>query len=385
MLESMDIPFNASAAPTLGVEWEVALVDAETRDLASRADEVIDLLPDEVEAGIIHRELLLNTAEVVTGICTDVPSAMAELATGMRALRTAAEANGLRLFSAGMHPFADWESQEVTDGQRYATLIDRTRWWGRQMVIWGVHVHVGMPDRDRVMPVLDSMLRYFPHLQALSASSPFYERVDTSYASNRALLFQQLPTAGLPFQFPSWADYEAYVDDIMTTGVIDVLKEIRWDVRPSPALGTIEVRICDAMPTFETVAATTALTHCLLVDLDTRLAAGETLPTLPPWHVQENKWRAARYGLDAIIITGADNSERLVTDELHDLIGRLAPVAEQLNCTAELQLVADIIDAGASYEKQRATARAAKGNLASVVDVLTQDLSDSLDRQARLA
>lgn len=381
MLRPMTVEFHASAEPTLGVEWEIALVDAQTKDLSNRADEVLDRLPEGVTGSLVHRELLRNTAELVTPVCHSVPEAMGHLAEGMRLLRDAAAPLGLQLFSAGMHPFAIAEEQRVTKAPRYATLIDRTRYWGQQMVIYGVHVHVGMPEQERVMPVLDSMLRYYPHLQALSAASPYWEGVDTGYASNRALLFQQLPTAGLPFQFATWAEYEHYVDDLMTTGVIDVINEIRWDIRPSPRLGTIEVRVCDAMPTFDCVAATTALTHCLLVDLDERLAAGETLPALPPWHVQENKWRAARYGMEAIIITGADNSERLVTDDLADLLEHLQPVAARLGCAEELAKVDAIIGAGASYQRQRGVAASAAGDLRAVVDALTNELNTSLDAQ----
>ena len=381
MLRPMTVEFHASAEPTLGVEWEIALVDAQTKDLSNRADEVLDRLPEGVTGSLVHRELLRNTAELVTPVCHSVPEAMGHLAEGMRLLRDAAAPLDLQLFSAGMHPFAIAEEQRVTKAPRYATLIDRTRYWGQQMVIYGVHVHVGMPEQERVMPVLDSMLRYYPHLQALSAASPYWEGVDTGYASNRALLFQQLPTAGLPFQFATWAEYEHYVDDLMTTGVIDVINEIRWDIRPSPRLGTIEVRVCDAMPTFDCVAATTALTHCLLVDLDERLAAGETLPALPPWHVQENKWRAARYGMEAIIITGADNSERLVTDDLADLLEHLQPVAARLGCTEELAKVDAIISAGASYQRQRGVAASAAGDLRAVVDAVTNELNTSLDAQ----
>lgn len=381
MLRPMTVEFHASAEPTLGVEWEIALVDAQTKDLSNRADEVLDRLPEGVTGSLVHRELLRNTAELVTPVCHSVPEAMGHLAEGMRLLRDAAAPLDLQLFSAGMHPFAIAEEQRVTKAPRYATLIDRTRYWGQQMVIYGVHVHVGMPEQERVMPVLDSMLRYYPHLQALSAASPYWEGVDTGYASNRALLFQQLPTAGLPFQFATWAEYEHYVDDLMTTGVIDVINEIRWDIRPSPRLGTIEVRVCDAMPTFDCVAATTALTHCLLVDLDERLAAGETLPALPPWHVQENKWRAARYGMEAIIITGADNSERLVTDDLADLLEHLQPVAARLGCAEELAKVDAIIGAGASYQRQRGVAASAAGDLRAVVDALTNELNTSLDAQ----
>lgn len=377
----MSVKFHASAEPTLGVEWEIALVDATTKDLSNRADEVLDRLPEGVVGTLVHRELLRNTAELVTPVCHTVPEAMGHLAEGMRLVRDAATALGLRLFSAGMHPFAIAEQQRVTKAPRYATLIDRTRYWGQQMVIYGVHVHVGMPAQERVMPVLDSMLRFYPHLQALSAASPYWEGVDTGYASNRALLFQQLPTAGLPFQFASWAQYEHYVADLTTTGVIDEINEIRWDIRPSPRLGTIEVRVCDAMPTFDCVAATTALTHCLLVDLDERCAAGETLPTLPPWHVQENKWRAARYGMEAIIITGADNTERLVTEDLTDLLERLQPVATRLGCTEALAKIDDIMTGGASYQRQRAAASSSGGDLRAVVDALTDELDVSLAAQ----
>jgi len=209
------------------------------------------------------------------------------------------------------------------------------------MVIFGVHVHVGLASADKAMPIVTSMLTWFPHLQALSASSPFWEGRDTDYASNRALLSQQLPTAGLPFHFWQWSEYEGYVEDLTRTGVIDGPADIRWDVRPSPALGTVEVRVCDGVPSLTELAALTALTQCLVVDLDRRLDNGETLPMMPPWHVQENKWRAARYGLGAEIILDAAGRERLVTDDLDDLFERLTPVARRLECEDELRAVSE--------------------------------------------
>ena len=269
---------------------------------------------------------------MVTGICSTVDQAMAELRRTLEIVVPAGDDLGVDLYGAGTHPFASWTAQELTEGHRYEELINRTQWWGRQMLIWGVHVHVGMPERERVIPVLSSLLKWYPHLQALSASSPIWAGMDTGYASNRALMFQQLPTAGLPFQFETWAEFESYADDLLTTGVIEVLSEIRWDLRPAPQHGTLENRICDGVSTFEDLSALVALMHCLVVDLDTRLAAGETLPTMPPWHVQENKWRAARYGLDAIVILDAESNERLMTDDLADLLERLAPVADRLGC-----------------------------------------------------
>ena len=375
----MRIDFHGSAEPTLGAEWEFALVDRRTRDLRNDANHLFARAkPRLADPNKLHKELLRNTVEVVSGVCHTVGEAVADLRETLETVLLAGDDLGLDLYGGGTHPFASWTVQQLSEGHRYEELINRTQWWGRQMLIWGVHVHVGLPEQRRVMPVLSALLNYYPHLQALSASSPIWAGLDTGYASNRALMFQQLPTAGLPFQFTEWAEFESFADDQLTTGVIDVLSEIRWDVRPAPDLGTLENRICDGVSTLRELSALVALMHCLVVDLDTRLAAGETLPTMPPWHVQENKWRAARYGLDAIVITSAGNEERLVTDDLADLLERLAPVAERLGCSEELASVADIPRLGASYQRQRAVAAEHPDDLVSVVDAVVTELRDSL-------
>ena len=376
----MRIDFHASPRPTLGVEWELALVDRTTRDLVSAASDLHELAGGRLEdPSRLHKELLRNTIELVTGICPTVEEAVADLRGTLGVVLPAAGELGLDLFGAGSHPFADWSHQQLTEGHRYAELINRTQWWGRQMLIWGVHVHVGMPERDRVMPVLASMLTTYPHLLALSASSPMWAGQDTGYASNRALMFQQLPTAGLPFAFDTWAEFESCIEDQTTTGIIDSMADVRWDIRPSPELGTLENRVCDGMSDLGELGAVTALVHCLVVDLDTRLADGETLPTMPPWQVQENKWRAARYGLDAIVIVDDRNRERLVTEDLDDLLERLTPVARRLGCETELRAVADIPRRGASYQRQRAVAKESGGDLVAVVDALVAELGQSLE------
>ena len=365
------IDFAGSERPTLGVEWEFALVDAQSWDLNNEAAEVI---ADIGGTPHVHKELLRNTIEVVTGVCDTVAEAMEDLRSTLIPIRTVVEDRGMELFCAGTHPFAQWSAQELTDGPRYAELINRTQWWGRQMLIWGVHVHVGVSSAHKVMPIISSLLNHYPHLLALSASSPFWAGEDTGYASNRAMMFQQLPTAGLPFQFRSWREFERFVHDQKKTGIIDHLNEIRWDIRPSPHLGTVEVRIFDGVSNLRELSALVALTHCLIVDLDRRLDAGEQLPVMPPWHVQENKWRAARYGLEAIIILDADSNERLVTEDLDDLLTRLAPVAESLHCSGELAAVADIPRRGASYQRQRRVAESHGGDLGAVVNALVDEL-----------
>ena len=365
------IDFAGSPRPTVGVEWEFALVDAHTRELSNEAASVIAELGENPH---VHKELLRNTVEIVTGICENAGEAMDDLQATLRPVREIVRERGMELFCAGTHPFAKWSTQKLTDAPRYAEMIKRTQWWGRQMLIWGVHVHVGVSSAHKVMPIVTSLLNQYPHLLALSASSPYWDGEDTGYASNRSMMFQQLPTAGLPFHFQEWREFEGFVSDQKKTGIIDHMNEIRWDIRPSPHLGTVEVRVFDGVSNLHELSALVALTHCLIVDLDRRLDAGETLPVMPPWHVQENKWRAARYGLDAIIILDADSNERLVTEDLDNLIDRLVPVAESLSCVNELTRVADIYRDGASYQRQRRVAEEHDGDLRSVVDALVGEL-----------
>ena len=374
----MPVDYTSSPRPTVGVEWEFALVDQRTRDLANTASQLFEAVHQSassvVDESKLHKELLRNTVELVTGVCESVPEAVDDLATTMRVVRKTAQSLGVDLYSAGTHPFAQWSLQLLTPGHRYEELISRTQWWGRQMLIWGLHVHVGVRRRDHVLPIVSSLLNQFPHLQALSASSPVWSGQDTGYASNRAMMFQQLPTAGLPFQFQTWEEYEQYVADAFHTGVIEHINDIRWDIRPSPSLGTVEVRVCDGVSNLRELSALTALTHCLVVDLDRRLDAGEELPTMPPWHVQENKWRAARYGLDAEIILDAAGNERLVTDDLTDLLERLSPLARELGCEEELRLVEEIPKTGASYQRQRRVLDETHGNLVAVVESVVGEL-----------
>ncbi len=372
----MEIPFASSARSSIGIEWELALVDSDSGDLRQVAQTILDAVapPGGGEHPTIKQELLLNTVEIITDVCHTVAEAGADLERSIAELRTVTDPLRVELMCAGTHPFARWTNQKVTDRQRYATLIDRTQWWGRQMLIFGVHVHVGIEDQAKVLPILRAVLTYFPHIQALSASSPFWGGKDTGYASNRALMFQQLPTAGLPFQFDTWDQFEAYAADMMHVGVIDEINEIRWDIRPSPRFGTLEMRICDGSPNLTEVLAFAALIHCLVEHFSTMIDEGRGLPSLPAWFVQENKWRSARYGMDAIIILDREGNERLVTEAVEDLLLELAPTAERLQCTEELGQIRTILRKGASYQRQRAVARRNDGDLGAVVASLVAEM-----------
>jgi len=374
----MVIDFARSERSTLGLEWELAVVDQQTGDLVGAAPELLAAVARDHEhlASHVTSELLTNTVEVVSGVNRTVGDGVADLTRTIEAVTEAAEARGFEVICSGTHPFAHWSEQQVTAKERYATLIDRTQIWGRQLLIWGVHMHVGIDHPDKALPILDALLTYYPHFQALSASSPFSNGEATGYASSRAMLFQQLPTAGLPPKLTKWSEYESLVDDLVHVGVIDSWDEIRWDIRPSPRWGTVEVRACDGLPTTLEVGALAALVQCLVDDFSQRLDDGETLPTMQPWFTRENKWRAARYGMDAIIIVNAAGDERLVEDDTRDLITRLEPVADRLGCVAELHDLERIIDTGASYERQAVAAAKAGGDLRAVVRSLISELRD---------
>ncbi|MDN3461506.1 glutamate--cysteine ligase [Kocuria sp. APC 4018] len=377
----MHIDFEISDNSTLGVEWEVALVDRDSGELAQRAQEVLEAvvseypeLGEEGDHPQVTGEFLQNTVEMVTGVCQNVPEALAHLSETQDRIREVTDPRGLEIFAAGTHPFSDWADQPVVDAERYYKVLDRAQYWGRQMVIFGLHVHVGVDHRDKALPVLDGLMNYYPHLLALSANSPYWCGHDTGYASQRAQLFQQLSTAGLPFHFDSWDEYEAYVSDLIATDVIEETSENRWDIRPVPRFGTVEMRVCDGPSNLREVGALTALTQCLVESFSRTLDQGGSIPVMPPWHHQENKWRAARYGLDAVVIRDAQNHQTPLTEDLTEVLNRLEPLAAELGCARELAYVETMMTGEVGYLRQRRIAQENGGDLRAVVrDIVAQN------------
>lgn len=381
----MPIDFARSPRSTLGIEWELALVDASSGELRNDAPAILDDLkrrwPGEQELPQATSELLENTVELVSAPHTAVEGAIAELRALARDTVELAETRGLAVVGAGAHPFGRWEDQRITSGERYSRFIDRTRWWGRNMLIWGVHVHLGVDRQERVVPLLHALLAHYPHLQALSASSPFWRGERTGYSSNRTLMFQQLSTAGLPPDFDDWAGFERIVEDLTATGIIAEPTEARWDMRPAPRWGTIEMRACDGATTLQEAATIAALTQCLVEHFQTLLDRGEAIPHLQPWFVRENKWRAARYGLEAEVIVSPDGRQAPLRDELAALVELLAPVAARLGCAAELAGVSQVLESGNSAERQLAVYEASGGGdagLRAVVDALATEFRGGL-------
>src|SRR5699024_5052013 len=328
-------------------------------------------------------EFMLNTLELVTGVCQTVGDGLDQLATAGQHILDLIADDDLTLFSQGTHPFANPFQERVSSGYRYRKLLDRTQYWGQQMLIYGVHAHIGLDHINKAMPALNYLIQYYPHMLALSASSPYWVGYDTGYASQRTLLFQQLPTSGLPFQYYDWADYENVVEQLSTVGVIDDVSEIRWDVRPVPRYGTIEQRVCDGVSTLQQVGAITALTQCLVHEVvGGDVDALEHVDILPPWYVQENKWRAARYGLDTIAIIDTAGTEMLVTDHLKQVLNRLEPIADELGCATELHWVEDMLRSDNSAARQRAQTKSKFGDKLSqqqLTDLVLGSATETVD------
>ncbi|HEX8803743.1 MAG TPA: glutamate--cysteine ligase [Acidimicrobiales bacterium] len=372
----MRIDFSASERSSLGVEWELELVDLDTGELSSGSNQILaDMSPPN---GGPHpkakHELLQSCVEVITDVCTTVAQARADLAGTVGEVQAAAAKLGLGVMCSGSHPTTDWVTQEISDDERYRELVERNQWLARQLQIFGVHVHVGVRSPEKVMPIVNALLSYVPHFLALSASSPYWIGSDTGLASYRSKIFEALPTAGLPYQLSGWDQFERYMELLISTNAIQTVREVWWDIRPHPNFGTVELRICDGLPTLDEISAMAAMSQCLVEQLDSQIDRGYQLPEPRAWVVRENKWRAARYGLDADIVVDARGTVRPVRIAVHDLVDELMPTARRLGCEEELAIVLRILEHGASYERQRRVAAEHGGELRPVVDALLDEM-----------
>jgi YbdK family carboxylate-amine ligase len=374
----VQIPFTSSPRSSLGVEWELELVDVETRGLASgtAASDILAELgaPHGGEHPKAKHELLESCIEVITGVCTTVEEAEADLSATVDEVRAAAAKRGLAVMCSGTHPFTDWATQQISPNPRYAKLIEDMQWLARRLQIFGVHVHVGVRSPEKAIPIVNALTAYIPHFLALSASSPFWMGSDTGLASARSKVFEGLPTAGLPYQLSGWDDFEQFMETLISAQTISTIREVWWDVRPHPQFGTVELRICDGLPTLHEIGWAAALSQCLVEMFNGQLDKGYTLPMPKGWTVRENKWRAARYGIEAEIILDDTGRTVPLRDALGELVDDLMPIAERLECTAELGRVKEMMEIGPSYARQRAVAATAGGDLVAVVDALLEEM-----------
>ncbi|MDO8309622.1 MAG: glutamate--cysteine ligase [Actinomycetota bacterium] len=376
----MRVAFEPSARSTLGVEVELAIIDARTGGLASRAPEVLAALAS--ADGSVHpkvkQELFACTIEVITGICGSVGDARADLEATLAEVRGVLEPRGLDLLASGMHPFSHWAEQSHTVDPRYAALLDRLQWPAQRLLSHGVHYHVGVRSPGKAIDITNAVTGQLPLFLALSASSPFWHARDTGLVSVRSKLMESLPRTGPPPYLADWAEFESLMGALVTAGAISTVREVWWDMRPHPDFGTVELRMCDTMPTLREVCALAAMAQSLVEHCDRRLDRGETLPTLPDWVLRENKWRAVRYGMEAQFIVDASGGTRPCVELIEELVGELGPVAEDLGCARELADVLRILDTGSSADRQRRVL-ADTGSVRAVVDALrTEQATDTV-------
>lgn len=367
----MNIDFNSSERASLGVEMELAVVDRSTGELASTASDILSDLEARGVAKAKH-ELLECTVEIITGVCTTVGEARRDLEATLAEVRREADRRDLDLMCAGTHPFSDWSKQQISPDPRYHALVEEMQWMARRLQIFGIHVHVGVRSPEKAIAIANALAGYIPHFLAMSASSPYWVGLDTGLASARSKVFEGLPTAGLPYQLDGWPEFEQFMTTLVCANAIRTIREVWWDIRPHPDFGTIELRICDGAPTMSEVAAIAALSQCLVEWMDGLDDKGYTLPRYSPWVMRENKWRAARHGMDAEIVVDEGGGVQPVRQALAELVHELDPIAQRLDCTDELAFVTAMIERP-SYARQRAVV-AQGGTVADVVQALVTEL-----------
>jgi carboxylate-amine ligase len=368
------IPFRGSPYPTIGVEVELQLLDAATGDLSNTCDRLLAEIPDGW-GPTFKPELFQSNLEINTGICRTVAEAEQDLSEKLTLLHTIASRHDVRLCGAGTHPFADPAAQTVTDSPRYHRLLGVLQRPARRLNIFGLHVHIGVASGEIALGVLNRLVRYLPHLLALSTNSPYWQGEDTGLASMRVKIFEALSTAGLPFYFQSWQEFETIIDQLRRSHTIDTIRDVWWDIRPHPDFGTVEVRICDTPPTLYDTLALVAFIQCLVARASHQHLAGEP-PVCPHSAIaRENKWRAARYGLGCEIIR-ADTLENVPAPELIEMeVADLAPLADELDCAEHLARVPAIVRSGSGADHQRRLF-ATHGDLARVVHAMSERFTD---------
>lgn len=375
----MKLKFQGSDKPTIGVELEFQIIDPHTYDLSPQFESIIQLCEQNgVER--IKPEFHQSMVEIDSEIATDVKECREFLKNRFVQLRDAVEAQGLRLASTGTHPFQYWPDRLISNYDRYKNLHEKFQWLLRRTNVYGIHVHVGVPTGDCALAVSQAMIRYLPHLLALSANSPFWQGIDTGMQSSRITIMESFPLAGLPHNISKWEDFEHYYQTLLQVGAIQSIKDIYWFIRPNTNYGTIEFRICDAMSDLSEIMAVVALIQCQVVTIMENLGnpdAQEPWSTEHYWIAPENQWIAARDGLDGMIITDLKGTRRKIADEVLDLTEKLSPIAAKLNCLEELQDLRKIVRKGNGAQRQR-QAFAEASSLKEVVAASMQEFCASL-------
>ena len=351
---------------TIGIEEEFQIIDTVTRELRSHITEMIDqgrtILGEQVKP-----EMHQSMVEVGTGVCKDIHEARADVIKLRSTVSGLAQQKGLRIAAASTHPFSRWQEQKITPHERYEALIDEMQVLAASLLIFGMHVHVGIEDREAQIHLMNAARYFLPHVLALSTSSPFWMGTKTGLKSYRSEIFKKFPRTDIPDYFGSWSEYENYVALLIKTGCIDNAKKIWWDVRPHPFFSTLEFRICDIPSRVDEVVAIAALFQAIVAKLYKLYRMNMGFRLYRRALIQENKWRAVRWGLEGKMIDFGKQKEVPVRDLVLELLDFVDDVVDGLGSRRELEYVHTILESGTSADRQIRTYEET-GDMNAVVD-----------------
>jgi len=350
---------------TIGVEEEFQIVDPETCELRSHVSELLTASAPAL-GDQIKRELHQSIVEVGTKICANVTELEDEVCRIRRELSQSAESVGLHIAAAGTHPFSNWKDQLVSPGERYQNVVEEMQQLARSLLIFGLHIHVAVPDKASTIELLNEARYFLPHLLALSTSSPFWQGRDTGLKSYRTTVFRRFPRSGIPDQFNSWSEYEEYLDTLVELHCIDDGKKVWWDLRPHPVFGTLEFRICDVPTSPRVTIALAAIAQALVVKLYRLRRSNLGFRIYSRALVEENKWRAARYGLEGRLIDFGKRQEVPMRELALELLAFVDDVVDELGSRAALSYIHTILKEGTSADQQLAVYKKT-GDLREVV------------------
>jgi carboxylate-amine ligase len=355
---------------TLGIEEEFQIVDPQTRELRSHVSAMLEegkmMLGEQVKPEMIQAQI-----EVGTGICRNIEEARNDITRLRSIVSSLAHKNGLRIVAASTHPISQWSEQLIYDDPHYKLLIEELQMVARSLLIFGMHVHVGIPDRERQIHIMNAARYFLPHVLALSTSSPFWLGIDTGLKSYRSEVFKKFPRTDIPDHFGSYASFESYIKLLTDTNSISNPKKIWWDVRPHPYFPTLEFRICDIPTRVDDTIAITALFQGIVARLDKLIEKNLGFRLYRRMLIQENKWRAVRYGLDGKMIDFGKQKEVPVRDLIRELLDFVDPVLDELGSRKEVEHIHTILERGTSADDQLRVFRET-GDLKAVVDHLME-------------
>jgi len=363
---------------TIGVEEEYQTIDPETRDLRSHIDTEIMEKGTVILRERVKTEMHQAVVEVGTHICRTAKEVKDDIQKLRREIIRLAQENNLRVASAATHPFADWRHQKISPDARYQTLVEDMQTVARANLIFGLHVHIGVEDRETAIHLMNAARYFVPHLLALSANSPFWVGMNTGLKSYRCKVFDKFPRTNLPDYFPSWGEYENFIKVLVKTNCIDNPKKIWWDIRPHPTFNTLEFRVCDIPMRAEETVALAALIQATVAKLYKLYAANQSFRIYRRSLLMENKWRAARYGIHGKLIDFGKQIEVPFPDLMHEYLAFVDDVVDELECREEINYVHKILEMGTGADRQLRVFEQCNGDLRAVVDYIIEETRHGL-------